>query len=58
MEDMTAKKIFRKIPMFDYQAVCLEVDNHPSSAAFLWTVSPIKVSIQVLLKLGIKLVCR
>lgn len=39
MEDMTAKKIFRKIPMFDYQAICLEVDNNPSSAAFLWTVS-------------------
>lgn len=54
MEDMTAKKIFRKIPMFDYQAICLEVDNNPSSAAFLWTVSWLfKVSIQVLLKLGI-----
>lgn len=45
MEDMTAKKIFRKIPMFDYQAICLEVDNNPSSADFLWTVSDYSESV-------------
>lgn len=45
MEDMTVKKIFRKIPMFDYQAICLEVDNNPSSAAFLWTVSDYSESV-------------
>lgn len=40
MNDMvTVQKIFRKIPMFDYQAVCFEIDNNPSSAGILWSVS-------------------
>ncbi|KAG8309216.1 Voltage-dependent calcium channel subunit alpha-2/delta-4 [Homalodisca vitripennis] len=37
MEDMTSKKIFRKIPMFDYQAICFEVTHYNNAADVLLT---------------------
>ncbi|XP_054278743.1 voltage-dependent calcium channel unc-36-like [Macrosteles quadrilineatus] len=37
MEDMILKKIFRKIPMFDYQAICFEVTHLNNAADILWT---------------------
>lgn len=38
MANMIEKKIFRKIPMFDYQAICFDVNHNPNSASFLFTV--------------------
>ncbi|XP_026677995.1 voltage-dependent calcium channel subunit alpha-2/delta-4-like [Diaphorina citri] len=39
MESMVAKNIFRKIRMFDYQAMCYKHVNSTSSASFLANVS-------------------
>ncbi|XP_025207776.1 voltage-dependent calcium channel subunit alpha-2/delta-3 isoform X2 [Melanaphis sacchari] len=37
METMISKKIFRRIPMFDYQALCMERIPAPSASSYLLT---------------------
>lgn len=38
METMISKKIFRRIPMFDYQALCKEKEPVKSASSVLLTV--------------------
>lgn len=38
METMISKKIFRRIPMFDYQALCKERIPTTSASSYILTV--------------------
>lgn len=39
METMISQKIFRRIPMFDYQAICKKIVPNTSGSSYLLTVT-------------------
>jgi len=58
METMISKKIFRRIPMFDYQALCKERIPASSASSYLLTVILIQFHILVKIKFSILPLCK